>query len=187
MRSRIINYAMCHRWIILTTAAGCIGSLMLIGSWPRLRRLYAAEMMVRAVEADEADLEGSQLLSSALERVSYFEAQDETVARLTPLLDPTNEHLCMRARYCILVLNAHSPAAINALIAIYLNPLAPTHTRFDTAGILLLLAPQRAEECGAAATWRQFIARHQDDLLGGEGGKHDEDLLPGYAGPAEAK
>ena len=53
--------------------------------------------------------------------------------------------------------------------------------------MLVLLAPQSTEECGAAATWRQFVARHQDDPLGGEGGKHDEDLLPGYAGPAEAK
>lgn len=160
--SRILMYGRCRRWILFAITAGCIGTSMLIISLPSLGRRYAAEMMVQAVKADETELEGSFVLAAAIDRVAYFKAQDEAVACLIPLLDVKNYGLCLRARFCILYLNARSPTAVNALIAIYCNPLAPTRTRISTAGMLTSLAPHSAEECGAAAIWRQYADGYDD-------------------------
>jgi len=130
-------------------------------------------MLARAVAADDREIEASLLLSSAIERVEHFQAQDEAAARLAPLLDIENEGFLLRARYCLLALNARSPAAIAALIGIYRNRRAPVQIRIQIAGELMVLAPHEAEDCGAAAVRRRLLARHPEGTCSND----DADLL----------
>jgi len=124
-------------------------------------------MIVQAVKADDRELEGSILLSSAIQRVKRYEAQDEAVARLVPLLDVKENRERLRARFCVLELHTRSPDAIHALIEIYRNPLVPWWNRIESAGLLTFLAPEEAQECGAAAAARQYFDR-RTDLMSGE-------------------
>lgn len=175
MRSPIRVYLNRRVWGYVAIAIACMSAAVLIAMWPRLQRWYAAEMIVRAVTADykeDPDLEGSVLLWSAIERVEKYRAHDEAIAALLPLLDVSDSHSFMRATYCMWGLKTLSPAAISALIGIYSNPHAPAHTRVDVAGILTMLAPRSAEDCGAARTWRRYLARHPNLGAGDE-----EDLL----------
>jgi hypothetical protein len=155
----IIKYVRCHRWITLAITIGCACALMLIISWPGIQRRYAAERMIRAInDAHDADLEASPLLSSAVERVKHFKAQDQAIAKLIPLIDVQHGKVSMPAMFCLLELNAHSPDVVTALIAAYRNPLASVHSRIEAAGSLTFLAPESAEKCGAAAATRRYVA-----------------------------
>lgn len=139
---------------------------MLVISWPRLQRRYAVEMMIRAVRADDSDLEASRLLNSAIDRVNRLEAQDEAVAILIPLLDAQNVHERLRARFCAAYLNGRSPQLIGALIAIYRNPVEPWSSRIEIAGMLEFISPQDAEQCGAGAVLKEYWGRGANSMSG---------------------
>src|SRR5436190_11666476 len=182
MSNRIFNFTRRHRLILFVVAISSVGVELLIISMPRLRRLSAAAMMMRAIRADDRDLEGSLLLISAIDRVKTFQAEDMAVARLVPLVDVNDARVRIRARFCLMHLETASPGAIDALVAAYRNRRAHPVIRAEAAGLLTLLAPQSAEECGAAAFERKYLAlmRERDQHLfrGDEYERRLRDLLP---------
>ena len=153
-----------RRWWLFIITIGCALAAILAASSAGLRRRFAAEMMVRAVKTDEPELEGSTLLSSSIEHVKNCLAQDEAVTSLIPLINAESHAERLRARFCLIKLNGNSPPAISALIELYRDVRVPYWNRIEVAGMLTWLAPQFADESGAAAVVKQYYGRRINEM-----------------------
>jgi hypothetical protein len=115
-------------------------------------------MLRRAINTrDDPELEGSEVLNKAIERVLRCNGESEAVARVIPILDSRDRNRSLRARFCLLKLNATSPELNCTLIEMYRNVNAPQHDRMEAACLLLRLAPNEAEVCGAAESARRWM------------------------------
>ncbi len=158
MSIRILNSARRHWRVWLVIVVGSIAAELTIISIPALQKMYAVEMMMWAIRADDKELEGSDLLNSAVKQVQKFQAQDPAAKRVVPLVALIDGRVRLRAQYCLIKLNTAPPEVTSALIAAYHNREADPLARAQVAGLLTWLAPKIAEECGAAAFEKKYVA-----------------------------